>query len=263
MSTRAAPVRLAYEEHGAGLPMVLLHGLTFDRTTWRPIVERLGVDVRTLAIDLPAHGDTGGPPCSLWEAAALVHDLVRDLGIERPIVVGHSISGAIASIYGASYPVLGVVNVDQTVDVRPFAQLLRSLEPALKGPSFAAAFAPIQESMGLDRVPEPLRSQVLATQDVRSDVVLGYWDELMRTDPDDMQARVEHVMHSSHVPYLAVFGRVLAPAERDYLVDWVAGVQIDQWPGSGHFVHLVDVDRFTKRLRVFIEFCAHEQPVRP
>jgi pimeloyl-ACP methyl ester carboxylesterase len=232
----------------------------FDRTTWRPVIERLGDGVRTLAIDLPDHGDTGGSPCSVWEAAALVHDLVADLGIERPVVVGHSISGAIASIYGATYPALGVVNVDQPVDVRPFAQLLRRLEPGLRGPGFAAAFEPVQQSLGLDLVPEPLRSRVLAAQVVRSDVVLGYWDEVLHADPDDTQARIEHLLRSSHLPYLAVFGRVLAPAEREYLVAHLAGVQIEEWAGGGHFVHLVDVDRFTARLRDFIESCAPGGP---
>jgi pimeloyl-ACP methyl ester carboxylesterase/SAM-dependent methyltransferase len=256
----AERTRLAYEDHGAGVPVLLLHGLTFDRTTWRPIIERLGAGVRTLAIDLPGHGETGGGPCSLSEVAELVHRLLGDLGIERPLVVGHSISGAIASIYGGTYPVLGVANVDQPVDIRPFAQLLRSLEPALKGPGFAAAFEAFQRSMGLDRVPEPLRSLVLAAQEVRPDVVLGYWDEVMRTDLDEMQARIEEIAQRNDAPYLAVFGRALGPTERDYMVDRINGLQLDEWPGSGHFVHLADVERFTTRLRAFIEQCAAEQP---
>jgi pimeloyl-ACP methyl ester carboxylesterase len=260
MSTTTAPVRLSYENHGVGLPVIFLHGLTFDRTTWGPIIERLGAGVRSVAIDLPGHGETGGPARSLWEVAAHVHDLVTELGIERPIVVGHSMSGAIASIYGASYPVRGVVNVDQSVDVRPFAQMLRSLEPALRGPGFAAAFEPIQQGMGLDRVPEPLRSQVMAIQDTRPDLVLGYWDELMRTDPDAMQARIDDVMEQIDCPYLVVFGRQIGPAERENLVDRIAGVQIEQWPDSGHFVHLVDVERFGQRLRAFIESCAQKAP---
>ena len=40
--------------------------LTFDRTTWAPIIQGLGTDVRTVAIDLPGHGETGGSPSSLW-----------------------------------------------------------------------------------------------------------------------------------------------------------------------------------------------------
>ncbi len=59
---------LAYETAGTGTPVVLLHGLTFDRTSWRPIVDELDAAVHTIAIDLPAHGDSPGPPTSI-EAA--------------------------------------------------------------------------------------------------------------------------------------------------------------------------------------------------
>jgi pimeloyl-ACP methyl ester carboxylesterase len=52
------------------MPVVFLHGLTFDRTTWRPIIERLGEGVCSVALDLPGHGETADEPCSLHEAAA-------------------------------------------------------------------------------------------------------------------------------------------------------------------------------------------------
>ena len=71
---------LAYEKHGDGTPVVFLHGLTFDRATWRPIIERLGEGVCSIAFDLPGHGDTGGEPCSLREAAARVNLRTRELG---------------------------------------------------------------------------------------------------------------------------------------------------------------------------------------
>jgi pimeloyl-ACP methyl ester carboxylesterase len=235
--------------------VILLHGLTFDRNSWAPIVERLGGGIRSVAIDLPGHGETGGPPRSLWDAAALVHDTVTELGIERPIIVGHSISGAIASIYAATYPALGVVNIDQPLDVRPFAMMLKAVWPVLSGPGFAAAFEPIQRSIALDRVPEPLRSQLLERQTVRQDLVLGYWEELMRLDPSETQARIDGVAGRIACPYLAIFGRTLAPAERDGLIARIGDVAIEEWVDGGHCVHLVDVERFTTRLRAFVELC--------
>jgi len=41
---------------------VLVHGLTFDRRIWQPIIDRLGDSVTSLAIDLPAHGESKGEP---------------------------------------------------------------------------------------------------------------------------------------------------------------------------------------------------------
>ena len=255
MATLAARSGLAYDDRGAGQPVVFLHGLTFDRSNWRPIVDRLGSRTRSLAVDLPGHGESGGGPCSLWEVADRVQDLSDELGLERPIVVGHSMSGGIASIYGATYPALGVVNVDQTMDVRPFAQMLRSAWPALSGPGFDGVFEQIRKTMGMDLIPEPVRSRVLASQRANAELVLGYWAELHDTDPDEMQARIEEMASGVQCPYLAVFGHCLEPSEREYTTALVADLQMEEWEDSGHFVHLVHVDRFSARLSQFIDSC--------
>src|SRR6478672_10933061 len=110
MAATSHPVTsLAYDDEGAGSPVVFLHGLTFDRRTWRPIIERLD-GLRTIAIDLPAHGFSGGAPAPLDEVAAQVHHLVGSLAVDRPVVVGHSMSGGLAFSYGAAYPNRGVVS---------------------------------------------------------------------------------------------------------------------------------------------------------
>jgi pimeloyl-ACP methyl ester carboxylesterase len=253
---------LAYDDHGAGTPVVLLHGLTFDRTTWRPVIERLGDGLRAVAIDLPGHGETGGEPCRLDEVAERVHALLGELEIERPVVVGHSVSGAIAGIYAGTYTALGVVNVDQPLDVRPFAQLVRRLEPALRGPGFAEAFEPIQASMEIWRVPEPERSHLLTIQDIRAELVLGYWAELLESDPDELQARIEATTAGASragIAYLGVFGRELASADRAYLRAHISALQLEEWPEHGHLPHLVEPDRFAARVRRFVDECGPAQ----
>ena len=70
---------LAYDDEGTRTPVVFLHGLTFDRRSWRPIVERLEGAVRSIAIDLPAHGESGGTPAPLEEVAAQMHELLHPL----------------------------------------------------------------------------------------------------------------------------------------------------------------------------------------
>ena len=246
---------LAYEKHGDGLPVVFLHGLTFDRTAWRPIIERLGQEVCSIAFDLPGHGETGGAPCTLREAAARVNAALESMGIDEPVIVGHSISSGIASIYAASYPVRGLVNVEGTVDIRPIAALVQRLEPALRSERFAAAFEPFQQSMGFEHVPEPLRSQVLDSQDIRQAVVLGYWQQLLHTDPSDLQAEIEREMGRIHAPCLNVFGHTLSDHERNYLHHHVSHVLIEEWPDRGHHVHLAEADRFAARLQSFINQC--------
>jgi pimeloyl-ACP methyl ester carboxylesterase len=247
--------RLAYDDEGAGTPVVLLHGLTFDRRSWRPIIDRLGDSVRSIAIDLPAHGESGGAPAPLEQVAAQVHDLLGSLGVERPIVVGHSMSSGLAFLYAFAYPVRGLVVVDQGMDVLPFAELVQRLEPALRGPGFADVWRPFEQSLGLERIPEPNRSLVLETHRVRQDVVVGYWETLMRIDPAEFQASIDTEIPKLDVPCLGVFGRQLTDRERERF-GRLTDVQLEEWAGDGHFVHLVDPDRFAGRLRAFVEDCS-------
>ena len=250
---------LAYEEHGDGMPVVFLHGLTFDRTTWRPIIQRLGAGVRSIAFDLPGHGETGGEPCTVREAAARVKSALDSLGIREPVIVGHSISSGIASIYAASYPVRGLVNVEGTTDIQPMAELVRRLEPVLRSDRFADAFAPFQQSMGFEHVPEPLRTRELKSQDIRQDVVLGYWEQLFRENPRELQREIDAGMASIEAPCLSVFGHHLSAAERTHLQKQVRAVQIEEWPDRGHLVHLAAADRFAARLRSFIARCRMDE----
>jgi len=89
---------LAYDMEGAGTPVVFVHGLTFDRRTWRPIIDQLDGSVTSIAIDLPAHGDSGGEPAPLESVIEQVRRLLEELDVERPVVVGHSIAGVIATV---------------------------------------------------------------------------------------------------------------------------------------------------------------------
>jgi hypothetical protein len=71
-----------------------------------------------------------------------------------PVLVGHSISAVISMTYAASRPGRGVVDVDQPLNPRPFAELVQSIEPALRGDDFGAAFQRFQDGMRLDLLEE-------------------------------------------------------------------------------------------------------------
>ena len=245
---------LAYDIEGTGTPIVFLHGLTFDRRTWRPIIDRLEGSVTSIAIDLPAHGDSGGEPTPLETVAERVHRLLRSLGLEHPVVVGHSMAAAVAGLYVSAHPARGIVLVDQATEVLPFAQMLHQAAPMLRGPAFDQVWQNIENSLGLDRIPEPTRTLVLETHKVKQDVVLGYWDQVLNTEPAELQAWIDDKAARIQIPCLAVFGRPATDGERERL-GRLPDAQIEEWAGDGHFVHLVDPGRFATRLCMFVEHC--------
>jgi pimeloyl-ACP methyl ester carboxylesterase len=161
-----------------------------------------------------------------------------------------------ATIYAATFPVAGVVNVDQPLHTGPWLRMLRQIEPSLRGPNFAATFEPIRQSIGVELLPEPLRSSTLASQTVRQDLVLAYWDEAFRRSPDDLQVLLDETARSITVPYLAVFGHRLAEDERAGLQDRIARLELEEWPDRGHMVHLMEPDRFAHRVAAFVDMCS-------
>ena len=197
---------LAYDIEGTGTPVVFLHGLTFDRRTWRPIIDQLDGAFTSIAIDLPAHGDSGGQPASVETVAERIDRLLHSLGIERPVVVGHSMAAGIAGLYASTHPARGVVLVDQATEILPFARMLHQVAPMLRGPGFDQVWPSIENSLGLDRIPEPTRRLVLETHKVKQDVVLGYWDQVLNTEPAELQAWIDDQAAGIQVPCLAVFG---------------------------------------------------------
>lgn len=91
---------LAFERHGAGPPLVLLHGVGHRRQAWAAVLDRLTPHRDVILVDLPGHGDS--PPLrldgrSLAEALMdPVTELLDDLGLERPHVAGNSLGGRLA-----------------------------------------------------------------------------------------------------------------------------------------------------------------------
>src|SRR6185369_12385260 len=84
-----------YLERGQGTPIVLLHGntLRLEDFVASGLIERLARHYRVLAFDRPGFGHSERPRNRLWTAeaqAALLRKALSALGIERPIVLGHS-----------------------------------------------------------------------------------------------------------------------------------------------------------------------------
>jgi pimeloyl-ACP methyl ester carboxylesterase len=250
--TAAPHSALAYDDRGTGVPLVFIHGLTFSRRTWDPVLGLLANGHRCLAIDLPGHGESDGLPSSMEDVVSQLNQTVTDVGIERPIVIGHSLGAVLATIYAATFPVHGVVNVDQPLDTRPFLGMLRQMEGGLRGPDFAAVFEPIRQSVGVDLLPEPIRSATLSTQTIRQEVVLAYWHEPLTRPPEELKALTDLATARIHVPYLAIFGHSLPEAERADLSLGLPQIQTEEWPNSGHMVHLMDPERFATRVAAFV-----------
>ncbi len=99
-------VRLHYLDEGAGPPIVMLHGLASQLQSFTyALDERLRGSHRLLMIDRPGCGySQTASAATLREQARLVAGLMAQLGIERALVVGHSLGGALALALAVDHP---------------------------------------------------------------------------------------------------------------------------------------------------------------
>jgi pimeloyl-ACP methyl ester carboxylesterase len=91
-------VRIAWESHGGGPPLLLVQGLGYGRWGWEPIVPLLAQRFRVLVFDNRGIGDSD-KPAGPYTAAQMAGDalaVLDDAGIERAHVLGASLGGAVA-----------------------------------------------------------------------------------------------------------------------------------------------------------------------
>jgi pimeloyl-ACP methyl ester carboxylesterase len=239
-------------------PLVLLHGLTFDRGLWQPVLSelrRIDPRRRVLVLDLPGHGESPDwPSYEMSSVAEAVHRAVDQAQISSPILVGHSISAVVASVYAATYPTRGVVNVDQPLRVAPFAGLVKSLADRLRGPAFPEVWEMFQASMHIELLPEAAQRLVRASSRPRQDLVLGYWQEILDQPVDEVVAIAEaglQAVRAANLPYLIVAGSEMEPGYTNWLTTVLPESRVTVWPGSSHFPHLAQPGHFAAALDAF------------
>lgn len=113
----AAQQPFTVEVSGSGRPMLLIPGLTNSGEVWRATAAEFSRDHEVHVLSLA--GFAGTPPIAtdtgwLVRQREAIVAYVRERGLERPVIVGHSLGGMLALWIAAEHPELpgAVINVD-------------------------------------------------------------------------------------------------------------------------------------------------------
>lgn len=136
-------------EGGQGRSIVLIHGAVHDHCDWMgPLFDAVSARGRALAVDRPGHGESLRPrfKASPREQADQIREGLAMLGVERPLIVGHSFGGMVALAWAAAYPEepAGLLLLAPIV-----FQEIRLVEHALFGPRAFPLVGPLVSEVAL------------------------------------------------------------------------------------------------------------------
>ena len=246
---------IAWEESGEGPAAVFVHGITEDRHVWDRVIPLFEDGFRCVRLDLRGHG--ASPPADDLSAFAMADDIgtvVREAGIvEPPLVIGHSLGGFVSTAYAAQAPTRALVNVDQPLRVGDFARALQPIADLLRGPDWRATLGVVFESLGIDKLDAEARRYVDdQLEAVPHEVILGVWGLVLDTPPDDLDALVESILPTIDTPYLSLHGSDPGNDYGQWLTALIPRATYEVWEGVGHFIQLVEPERFATRVKEFV-----------
>ena len=229
--------------------IVFVHGAGGSGGVWQR--QRLDLDrgVNTICLDLPGHGLTPGPGCDTIAAYAdCLLRFVATIGLDRAILAGHSMGGAVvleAALKQAEL-VEALVLVASGARLRVNPALFRAWEEEAN----TAAHRMVESCYGPDS-PERLRAWSLEQfVGAKPEVVLDDWRACDRFDRMGQLGQI-------HQPALVVCGnldRLTPPKFSQYLADHLPHATLTLIDRAGHMVMLEKAGEVNRAMLRFLAF---------
>lgn len=245
-------MRVHYQNHGAGdEALVFVHGWTCNLNFWRMQVPAFAGRMRVIAIDLPGHGESDKPNISYTQDlfARSVEAVLRDAGVRRAVLAGHSMGTPVVRQFYRKYPekTLALVIVDGTL--RPFAPgavMSKYVEP-LRRPNYKEAAGAMIDGMLSAQMEASLREEIKSSmlrtpQHVAVSAFEGMYDDAVWTD-DQIK-----------VPALAVLAASpFWPPDNEQRFRKIApDMEYHLWQGVTHFLMMDKPAEFNRTLQSFL-----------
>lgn len=249
--------RFAYDDHGQGRPVLLLHGFPFSRRMWAAQTGPLARACRLITPDLRGFGESEGIPESVEQLAADVHALVEDLKIPSFVLAGFSMGGYVAFRYLTAHA--RRVNALMLLDTRPEADTPEARQRRFagierierEGPAgFLDDFAKLLVSpRTVETRPEVLTEVRRLMEGMKVEALTGGL-RAMAGRPDSAP-----LLSGITVPTLVVVGEddKATPVESSRkMAATIPGAELVIIPGAGHVSNIEQPDAFNQALITFL-----------
>lgn len=97
---------IKYQEYGQGKTIIFLHGFLESSAIWEDFAQELSAEYRIFTIDLPGHGGSGilAEEHSMELMAEEVKNILEIEGVQKILLVGHSMGGYVSLAFAENYP---------------------------------------------------------------------------------------------------------------------------------------------------------------
>jgi pimeloyl-ACP methyl ester carboxylesterase len=255
-------MKIAWERHGNGAPLLLIHGLGYARWGWEPVLPGLAERFDVVLFDNRGIGESDAPPgpYTVSEMAADAIQVIDEAGVARAHVVGTSLGGMIAQELALTYPervdrlVLActtpggpkahpmpqvtVTLMTEAATLEPAVALRRFVENALASAT-AAAHPELVDRIMTHRLATAQDPAAWAAQ-AAAGATFDAYDRL----------------GALAVPTLVQHGGedvVVDPMNADLLVELLPDARLERFPGTGHLFFWEAPEGFVSSVSAFLE----------
>lgn len=137
-------LKISYEVRGCGnVALVFIHGWCSNRSFWHEQIDTLSQLYKTIAIDLPGHGESGRKRIE-WSISSFADDVesvIQHLKLDHFVLIGHSMGGLVSLEVASRLQdkVIGLIaiesisNVDSVEAPEAMEPFYRALEEDFSG----------------------------------------------------------------------------------------------------------------------------------
>jgi pimeloyl-ACP methyl ester carboxylesterase len=251
-------IQLAYDDVGAGLPLVFLHAFPLDRSMWAPQFGALVGRARCVAPDARGLGASSGrAPYSMDQYADDIASFLDARGVEKAVLCGLSLGGYVIFAFWRRHRdrarALILCDTRAGSDTEEGKQRRRDLIALARAQGAGA----VADSMLTDMLSKATREQDAETMATVRAMMASVPVEGMVGALTAMMARPDSTptLATIDVPALIVVGEDDAPTppkESAVLHAAIAGSRLEVIPKAGHLSNLEQPTAFNRVVRAFV-----------
>ena len=235
-------------EDGSKPALILVHGAGGAATLWLNQLRHFKPKRSTLALFLPGHGPEGGPGReSIAEYVEAIRAFLDETKLERVVLAGLSMGGAISQLFALTYPerLAGLVLASTGAKLKVLPLIFETIAKDFEG------YLKLMGQFSFSRsAPEEVKQLVLEeAREQKPSVVL---DDFRACDAFDVRERLSEI----RVPTLVLSGEedlLTPPKYSDYLVQHIPGAKLVRFPQAGHLLPVEKPEEFNAAIEKFLE----------